>query len=89
MNSEATTALFREGMMLMTVAGGPLLAALLVVGLVVGILQSATQIQEPAVGAFPRIATVIVFSVLFGPWMVEQFARFLHSAILKIGDRVL
>jgi flagellar biosynthesis protein FliQ len=87
MSTDIVAQLFREGMVLLGVVGGPLIGALLVVGLVVGVLQSATQIQEPAVGAVPRILTVLGVSVAIGPWMVERLARFLHYAMERLGDR--
>lgn len=85
MNPDALSALFREGAMLLGVVGGPLMIGLLVVGLVMGVLQSATQIQEPSVGAVPRIATVVLLAIFLGPWMVERLARFLHMAIERMG----
>ena len=83
--NDAVGMLFREGLTLMSVVGGPLLGGLLVMGLVVGVLQSATQIQEPAVGAVPRIATVVVIAIFMGPWMMERLARFLTLAIERLG----
>jgi flagellar biosynthesis protein FliQ len=77
--------LFQEGMLLMGLVGGPLMGALLLVGLVVGVLQSATQIQEPSVGAVPRIGTVVLIAILLGPWMAERLARFLAVAIERMG----
>lgn len=85
MNGDALGGLFREGMTLLAVVGGPLLGGLLVVGLVVGVLQSATQIQEPSVGAVPRIATVVLLAIFLGPWMMERLSRFLHLAIERMG----
>lgn len=85
--TEAIGALYREGMMLLLVVGGPLMAVLLVVGLVLGILQSATQIQEPAVGVVPRIAIVLVVGLFLGPWMVERLSRFLSVALGHLADR--
>lgn len=85
--TEAIGAIYREGMMLLLVVGGPLMAVLLVVGLVLGILQSATQIQEPAVGVVPRIAIVLVVGLFLGPWMVERLSRFLSVALGHLADR--
>ena len=85
MTSDSVSVLFQEGMLLLAVVGGPLLGGLLLVGLVLGVLQSATQIQEPSVGAVPRIATVILLAMFLGPWMVERLARFLHIAIERMG----
>ena len=84
MNGEVSQ-LFREGMTLLMTVGGPLMGVLLLVGLVMGVLQSATQIQEPSVGAVPRIATVVVMAIFFGPWMVERLARFLAMAMERMA----
>ncbi len=87
MNPESVTALYREALTVLAIVGGPLFLALLGVGLVVGILQSATQVQEPAVGAVPRIATILVVSAVGGPWVVERLAHFLSSAIERLAER--
>jgi flagellar biosynthesis protein FliQ len=87
MSPDALPALFREGLMLLGVVAGPLFAALLVVSLVVGVLQSVTQIQEPAVGAVPRLATVVLVVAFSGGWMMERLAGFLRSAIERLSDR--
>lgn len=87
MSPDALPALFREGLQLMGVVGGPLFAALMIVSLIVGVLQSVTQVQEPAVGAVPRLATVVLVVMLGGGWMMERMAAFLRSAIERLGDR--
>ena len=85
--NDSVAGLFREGMSLLVSVGGPLMVGLLVVGLVTGVLQSATQIQEPAVGAVPRLATVLAATVFLGPWMVERLSRFFHLALERLGDK--
>lgn len=85
--SDAVGGLFREAMMLLLTVGGPLMAVLLVMGLVTGVLQSATQIQEPAVGVVPRLAVVVVVGLFLGPWMVERLSRFLSSALARLSER--
>ena len=84
MNGEISQ-LFREGMNVLAMTGGPFMGVLLVVGLVLGVLQSATQIQEPSVGAVPRLATVVVMCIFIGPWMVERFAKFLAMAMERMA----
>jgi flagellar biosynthetic protein FliQ len=87
MSFESLATLFREALMLLAVVGGPMMGVLFGVGLIVGILQSATQIQEPAVGALPRLATVVALTVFLGPWMAERLARFLAVAIERLSAR--
>jgi flagellar biosynthesis protein FliQ len=86
MSGDAVEVLFHEGMANMLTVATPLMGTLLVVGLVLGILQSATQIQEPAVGAVPRLATVIAACVFMGPWMVERLSAFLQHALQRLAD---
>jgi flagellar biosynthetic protein FliQ len=86
-SDDALPALFREGLALLGVVAGPLFGVLLVVSLVVGVLQSVTQVQEPAVGAVPRLLTVVLTVMAGGGWMMDRLAAFLRSAIERLGDR--
>jgi len=45
MTMDLPSALLREGFAMLATGGGPFVGALLVVGLVVGLLQAATQIK--------------------------------------------
>jgi flagellar biosynthesis protein FliQ len=74
-------------MVVLAVVSGPLFLALFVVSLIIGVLQSATQIQEPAVGALPRLATVVVGLMLGGGFIVERLATFFKSAVERMAER--
>lgn len=52
----------------------PLLATGLAVGLVAGLVQSATGVHEPIVGLVPKLAAMTAALVLTLPWMVERLA---------------
>ena len=45
--AEMPAGLMREGFLLLAATAGPFIGGLLVVGLVVGVLQAATQINDP------------------------------------------
>jgi flagellar biosynthesis protein FliQ len=66
----------REALLLVLLVSAPPLLAALLVGLVTGILQAATQLQEHAIGAVPRIAAVIAALIVAGPWMGARLGRF-------------
>lgn len=85
MTPELPGALLREGLMLLGVVGGPLFGALLVVGLVVGVLQAATQVNDPAVGFLPRALTVGLVCTFAGGWMMDRLAHFLAHAITRMA----
>ena len=66
----------REALLLALLLSAPPLAAALLVGLVTGLAQAATQLQEHAIGAVPRIAAVIAALIVTAPWIGARLARF-------------
>ena len=68
--------LAREALVLALLVSAPSLGAALVVGLVTGLLQAATQLQDHAIGAVPRIAAVMAALLVSAPWMGARLARF-------------
>jgi len=85
MNPELPSAVLREGLALLATVGAPLFAAALVVGLAVGVLQAATQINDHAMSFLPRAATAVLVCWLAGPWMAERLAHFLAASILRMS----
>ncbi|HET7754233.1 MAG TPA: flagellar biosynthetic protein FliQ [Anaeromyxobacteraceae bacterium] len=85
MTADLPAALLREGLVQLAVVGGPLFGAILVVGLVVGVLQAATQVNDPAVGFLPRALTVGLVFTFAGGWMMDRLARFLAIALTRMA----
>ena len=68
----------REGLLLVvTVVAAPVGAAL-VVGLVVGIGQAVTQVQDQALGLAARVLAVFTALAIAGPWAFEQVSLWAH-----------
>ena len=63
---------------------GPVMLTVLVVGIVVGALQSATQINEPSVLFVPKMLAVIVVIALTGTSTLTLFVDFLRELIARI-----
>ncbi len=76
MSPEAVIQLAEEGVLTILLIAGPLLLLALVVGLIVSIFQAMTQIQEQTLAFIPKIVTVLIGLILFGPWMVNQMVNF-------------
>lgn len=86
MGSDLPAGLLREGFALIGTVGGPLFAALFVGGLVIGVLQAATQINDPAVGFVPRLLICLGTLAVAGGWMVERLAIFVTSALQRMSE---
>jgi flagellar biosynthetic protein FliQ len=74
----------REGLLLVLLVSAPPLVASLGVGLVVGVLQAATQIQDPALSFVPKLVTVVLVLVALGPLLGAQLLRFTQALLLAI-----
>lgn len=86
--SAALLHLSREALVLALLLSAPPLLAALLSGLTTGLLQAVTQVQDPALGAVPRIAAVLVALALAGPWMGGRLARFAGEVLaLAAGVR--
>ncbi|HQT63562.1 MAG: flagellar biosynthesis protein FliQ [Acidocella sp. 20-57-95] len=63
---------------------GPILAIMLVIGVVTGAFQAATQIREPSIPFMLKMASLAALTSMAGPLImrgIEQFATRLFSAI--------
>ena len=65
------------------VVAGPLLGATLVVGLLISVLQVATQLQEMTLTYIPKLLTAGLILIAFGPWMIHRVTDFATS-VLKL-----
>jgi flagellar biosynthetic protein FliQ len=74
----------REGLILVLLVSAPALLAGLVVGLVVSVLQAATQIQDPAVAYVPKLVAVLLVLLATGPFLGAQVVRFAQALLLAI-----
>jgi flagellar biosynthetic protein FliQ len=76
----------REGLLLVLVCSAPPLLAALAVGLVMGVLQAATQVQEQTLNLVPKIVAVTVALLVAGPWMGSQLLRFTEALLVAIAQ---
>ncbi len=87
MSPELPGALVREALLLLASVGGPVFGALLVMGLVLGIIQAATQINDSAVSFIPRALAGLVVVWALGGWMMQRLSGFLAQAIALMAGR--
>ena len=64
--------------------GSPILLTSIVVGVLVGLLQSVTQIQEPTLSFVPKFAAIGLVIIISGAWMLREIVTFTESLIRSI-----
>ena len=68
--------LAREGLYTLFRVAGPAMAVALVVGLTVSLFQALTQIQEVTLVFIPKIVSIFLALLIFGPFMLDSLMRF-------------
>jgi len=64
----------------------PILLPVMLIGLAISILQVVTQVQEISLTFVPKIVTVFIAVVIFGPWMLRKLLAFAAAAITQAGS---
>ncbi len=72
---------FRELLWTAVLVGGPPVLAGLVVGLLMAVLQAATQVNDSSVSFAPKALATVTALAVSGAWMLERIAEFASSAI--------
>lgn len=87
MTVETVIQIIQSALLLCVIISAPAVLAALVVGLVVSILQAATQIQEQTLALVPKLIAVFVAILISGYWVlssVVDFSRQLFEMIPKV-----
>ena len=79
--------LARETILVVLLVSAPPIGAALVVGLVTGVLQAATQVQDPSVGVVPRLVAVLGALAVASPFMGARILR-LAEECLALAARI-
>ncbi|MHA6205512.1 flagellar biosynthesis protein FliQ [Dyella soli] len=66
----------------------PLLLTALFVGLVIGVVQAATQINEMTLSFIPKVVAMAVVALIAGPWMLRTLVQFTRQLIESLPGAV-
>ncbi len=88
MTPETVVDIGRQAMELMLYISAPPLLTSLVVGLVIGILQAATQINEQTLSFIPKFIATFAALVLAGNWMITMTVDFIQRLYGNIPNLI-
>ncbi|WP_020650227.1 flagellar biosynthesis protein FliQ [Solimonas variicoloris] len=84
MTPETVLTLARDALWLTLLLAAPLLLAALVVGVLVGVVQAATQINEMTLSFIPKLIALAAVLVAAGPWMLRTLVEYTRQLIESI-----
>lgn len=88
MNPQSVITLGQQALSVMLMIAAPMLVAALVVGLIVSILQAATQINEMTLSFIPKLLAMIATLVIAGPWMIAVYVDYVRRLFESIPGAI-
>ncbi|WP_075431685.1 flagellar biosynthesis protein FliQ [Buchnera aphidicola] len=79
MTQEFIINLFHNSIKLGLMLSAPFLIASLISGLFVSIFQAVTQINEQTLSFIPKVISVFISGIFFGPWMLRIMVNYIHN----------
>lgn len=86
MTPETITTIGQQALWVTMMLAAPLLLSALAVGLLVGMFQAATQINEMTLSFIPKLLVLVGALVLSGPWMLSVIINFTEQLIGQIPE---
>lgn len=84
MSPDTILDLTRQAMMIILLLSMPILLTALAVGLLIGMFQAATQINEMTLSFIPKLFAVVLAILLAGPWMLHLLVDFTTNLFHRI-----
>ena len=84
MTPESVMMMVMEAMKVAISVAAPLLLVALVTGLIISILQAATQINEMTLSFIPKIIAVFVAIIIAGPWMLNLLLDYMRNLFTNL-----
>ncbi|MEW6100089.1 MAG: flagellar biosynthesis protein FliQ [Pseudomonadota bacterium] len=88
MDAQQVFTLGQQGLHLLLMVSAPVLLTVLAVGLVVSLLQAATQLHEATLSFVPKVLAAVAVLALAGPWMMTTLVEYIQRTLLAIPGAV-
>ena len=88
MTPQSVLTIGQHALEVMLLVSAPLLLTALVAGLVVSVLQAATQINEMTLSFIPKLLAMVAALAIAGPWMLATLVEYLQRTLASIPQVV-
>jgi len=75
----------RKAIQTILLCAAPMLISGMLIGLIISILQAATQVNEQTLTFIPKIVVVFLTLLLFGPWIIKILTLFSQGVFETIA----
>lgn len=88
MTPETVTTIGQQALWVTILISAPLLLSALAVGLLVGMFQAATQINEMTMSFIPKLLVMVAALVIAGPWMLDVIVSYTRQLMEQIPSLI-
>ncbi len=88
MTPEVVTSIGEQALWVTMLLAAPLLGSALAVGLIIGMFQAATQINEMTLSFVPKLLILVIALVVAGPWMLAVITNFTRQLMEQIPSLI-
>ncbi len=88
MSPDTVIDLSQQALWVITLLAAPMLISALAVGLLIGMFQAATQINEMTLSFIPKLLVLVLSIVVAGSWMLETLLNFTQRLFTTIPGLV-
>ena len=81
MTPESVIVFGQHALYVAMLVAAPLLLTALTVGVLVGVIQAATQINEMTLSFIPKLIAMALVALITGPWMLRTLVQFTRHLI--------
>ncbi|MGN0639284.1 MAG: flagellar biosynthesis protein FliQ [Huintestinicola sp.] len=85
MTEDAVIQVFKDAMILIFKLAGPLLLISMLVGLVIAIIQAATQVHEQTLSFVPKVVVVALLLLILASFYISSVDSFVREIFDLIG----
>lgn len=88
MTPQTVLTIGQQALELLLLISAPLLLVALAVGLVVSVLQAATQINEMTLSFIPKLIAMVATLIIAGPWMIATLVDYIRRLLMDIPSLI-
>ena len=88
MTPEVVTTIGEQALWVTILLAAPLLGSALAVGLLIGMFQAATQINEMTLSFIPKLLVLVIALIVAGPWMLALMINFTRQLMEQIPSLI-
>ena len=78
----------QQGLYMLMLVAAPILLVVLLVGVVISVIQAATQINEATLSFVPKVIAAVLTLAVAGPWMMTTLVEYIQRTLQTIPSVV-